>query len=567
MKRSNGGSLARISVSHFLLVAALIGSLFGNAIVEASEDEGPGTSGFVSASNGLPMLETHFAVWFGDIDNDTNLDVATAGYFGVRVWTGDGAGSWTLAANGLPITGYSGGVCLGDTNNDGNLDVVASNYDSGDGTGVGVWTGDGAGTWTPASIGLPTTPRFTGIHLADVNHDDNLDIAMAHETDGVQVFLGDGTGAWVSASEDLPNNGGYYSVWMDDVNHDGNVDLAAAGAGMHVWLGNGAGNWTEVSNGLPWTDQWNGVTLGDLNLDGHLDVVAATDQVGHGLRAWLGDGTSNWTDASNGLPVLGTYYGVILADLVGDKYPDLLAGNFDGAGVELYEGDGGFTWTDATGGLPNGMAIGVAAGDIDGDGYLDIGAAGQGFGVQTWRNDETAPPLTVDVEEPNGGEVWDAFTDHYINWTASGGTAPLTIRIEYSTGGLFGTYTQISDGEANDGTYLWSVPNDSSIDCFVRVNVTDSTARGNWDKSDGPFRIVGTETDPPEITNLQPANQSVISVTTPTIGASYSDASGIDVLSVLLEVDSVDVTAQATVTATDVVSVPAPLSSGVHNVY
>ena len=55
--------MARISVSHFLLVAALIGSLFGNAIVEASEDEGPGTSGFVSASNGLPMIETHFAVW------------------------------------------------------------------------------------------------------------------------------------------------------------------------------------------------------------------------------------------------------------------------------------------------------------------------------------------------------------------------------------------------------------------------------------------------------------------------------------------------------------------------
>jgi hypothetical protein len=549
------------------VTAVLIGSLLGSFVVRASEDEGPGTMGFVSASNGLPIIESHHAIWFGDIDNDTNLDVATAGYSGVRVWTGDGSGTWTLAANGLPTNAYDGGVCLGDINNDGDLDIAAANYDFGF-EGVGVWTGDGAGTWTPASTGLPTERGYTGIHLADVNHDDNLDLAVANEVAGVQVFLGNGAGVWTEASENLPDSGGYYGVWMDDVNHDDNIDLAVAGVGMHVWLGNGAGNWTEASSGLPWTDQWNSVTLGDLNLDGHLDVAAALDQGGHGIRAWLGDGTSNWTGASSGLPVLGTYYGVILADLVGDKYPDILAGNFDGAGIEIYRGDGGFTWTDSTGALPNGKVIGVAAGDIDDDGHTDVGASGEGFGVQVWRNDEAAPPLMATAEEPNGGEVWDSFTQHYINWTASGGTAPLTIRIEYSTGGLFGTYTQIGDGEANDGNYLWTVPNTPSIDCYVRVNVTDAAARTNWDKSDGPFRIVGTETDPPIITNLQPANQTVISVTTPTIGASYSDASDIDVLSVLLEVDSIDVTALATVTATDVVYVPAvPLSTGVHNVY
>jgi hypothetical protein len=567
-RKSNGGPLARIPAAHFLIVAVLIGSLLAGGVAEASKEGSPGTLGFVSASNGLPTGESHLSIWFGDIDNDTNLDIATAGYFGVRVWTGDGAGAWTLAANGLPNSGHDGGVCLGDINNDGDLDIAASNFNHGAGTGVSVWTGDGAGTWTPASAGLPTTNWYTGIYMADVNHDDNLDLAVANENTGIQVFLGNGAGVWTEASESLPNSGGYYGVWLDDVNHDDNVDLAVAGVGMHVYLGNGAGNWTESSNGLPWTDQWNSVTLGDLNLDGHLDMAAATDQSGHGVRAWLGDGTSNWTEVSSGLPTSGTYYGVILADLVGDKYLDLLVGQFNGAGVEVYQGDGGFTWTDATGGLPNGKVIGVAAGDIDGDGYTDIAAAGENFGVQVWRNDETAPPLSVVVEEPNGGEAWDAFSDHYINWTTSGGTAPLTIRIEYSTGGLFGTYTQIIDGTNNDGTHLWSVPNDSSIDCYVRVNVTDSTAKTNWDKSDGPFRIVGTETDPPEITNLQPANQSVISLTTPTIGASYSDASGIDVLSVLLEVDSVDVTSQATVTASDVAYVPAlPLSPGIHNVY
>ncbi|MCJ2556780.1 MAG: hypothetical protein LN415_06685, partial [Candidatus Thermoplasmatota archaeon] len=82
--------------------------------------------------------------------------------------------------------------------------------------------------------------------------------------------------------------------------------------------------------------------------------------------------------------------------------------------------------------------------------------------------------------------------------------------------------------------------------------------------------ITGVSDDfvPPTISNLQPVNQSTVSDNTPVIGASYSDASGIDVSSVLLRVDGVDRTAQATVTASDVSYTPAvALSEGVHNVY
>lgn len=548
-----------------LVVSVLASSLLLGTIVQASDDE-PGTLGFASASNGLPAIESHHAVWFGDIDNDTNLDIASAGYTGVRVWTGDGAGTWTEASNGLPINSYEAGVCLGDINNDGNLDVAAANYNAGS-YGVGVWTGDGAGNWSPASTGLPTNRWFTGIFLADVNHDDNLDIAVANVLDGVHVFLGNGAGVWTEASENLPDSGAYYSVWMGDINHDDHVDLAAAGAGLHIWLGNGAGNWTEASNGLPMSDQWNGITMGDLNLDGHLDLVTTLDLGGHGLRAWIGDGTSNWTAASTGLPIGGIYYGIILADLVGDKYPDILAGNYDGAGVEIYEGDGGLTWTDATGTLPDGKVIGVAAGDIDGDGYMDIAAGGEGLGLQVWRNDETAPPLSVTVDEPAAGEVWDALLDYNINWTTSGGTPPLTITIEYSTSGLFGPYSGIASGEVDDGNYLWNVPNTPSTDCYVRVIVTDSTAKDNWDKSDGPFTIVGPESDPPVISNMLPANQSVLGDTTPTISASYTDASGVDINSVVLSVDGLNVTASATVTSNDITYVPAvALAEGPHDV-
>jgi hypothetical protein len=559
----------------YTLVILVLGSLLGHGFLtidaQASSDDYPIGTGFVSASGGLPAATSQHSVWFGDINNDNSLDIATAGYSGIRVWTGDGAGNWILASTGLPNSAFDGGVCLGDIDNDQKLDLVAANYNYGVG-GVGVWTGDGAGSWTPASTGLPTDRWHTGVFLADINHDDNLDLAVAKETNSgyVKVFTGDGAGVWTDSSTNLPTDSKNFGVWMGDVNNDNHTDLAVAGTGVHVFLGDGAGVWTEASNGLPWTDQWNGVALGDINLDGNLDIVATMDGGGLGLRAWLGDGTGNWSLATAGLPTTGTYFSVVLADMVGDKYPDILAAGYGGDGIRIWKGDGGSTWTDASAGLPAGGVLGVAAGDIDNDGHLDIGAVGEGFGVQVWRNDATTPPLEVEVETPNGGEVWDVGFQESINWMASGGTPPLTMRIDYSVDGVLGQYTMISDPELNDGTFLWTIPNTPSSDCFVRINVTDSLSQTNWDKSNKSFTIYVPDTEPPTISNLQPVNESVIGDDMPVIRASYSDPSGIFVPSVKLIVDSVDVTSWPTtvVTTSEAVYTPAmPVPDGVHDVY
>lgn len=559
-----------LSIVAVMILLALQG--LSLTVVQAGDDTHPISNGFVNASGGLPVGTSQHAIWFGDIDNDTFLDIATAGYSGVRVWTGDGAGNWAAAMNGLPTTTHSGGICLGDVNNDGNLDIAAANYDHGFG-GVNVWLGNGAGVWTDASNGLPTLRGHTGIYLADINHDNNLDIAVASDQfegnpGGIEVYTGDGAGTWTPASTNLPVSGKYFAVWMGDVNEDGDTDLVGVGPGVHVWLGNGAGIWTEASNGLPWTDVWMGVTLGDINLDGHLDM-AVTMGPSHGLRAWLGDGTSNWTAASTGLSTTGLHYAIVLADLVGDKYPDILAAGYTGTTeVEVWEGIDGASWTKYSGTLPTGKIIGVAAGDINNDGYMDIGAAGEGFGVQVWKNDAIAPPLKVDVNVPNGGEAWVAGSQQQITWTASGGTPPLTIRIEYAINGLFGEFTIVSDGEIDDGMYLWDIPTTPSTDCFVRVNVTDSALLKNWDKSNYSFTVLPAETIPPTISNLQPLNQTITGNAVPTISADYSDASGIDTNSVVLEVDSIDVTAFATVTATDVTYAPGEtIADGIHDVY
>jgi len=82
------------------------------------------------------------------------------------------------------------------------------------------------------------------------------------------------------------------------------------------------------------------------------------------------------------------------------------------------------------------------------------------------------------------------------------------------------------------------------------------------------YPIAPPDVTPPIITNLQPSNASTTSNNTPAIGADYSDQSGINVSSVLLEVDGNDVTSSATVTASDVTYTPgAALGEGNHTVY
>jgi parallel beta-helix repeat protein len=76
------------------------------------------------------------------------------------------------------------------------------------------------------------------------------------------------------------------------------------------------------------------------------------------------------------------------------------------------------------------------------------------------------------------------------------------------------------------------------------------------------------DTTPPVITNLQPPDTSTTNETKPLIGADYYDQSGIDVSSVVIKVDGIDVTLSAIVTESGVNYLPViALSEGVHTVY
>lgn len=147
------------------------------------------------------------------------------------------------------------------------------------------------------------------------------------------------------------------------------------------------------------------IEIGDVNGDGFLDLVSVGDHgsplVGtdqHGVMVWLGDGAGNWTLEMSGH--FG-YGGVALGDVDNDGlidvgygiHHDYSATDFGDELLEVALGDGsGRAWTPWDDGLAsNGETWGMSAADfadVDGDGDLDLGSVGFGCcaGVHVYLN-------------------------------------------------------------------------------------------------------------------------------------------------------------------------------------
>jgi hypothetical protein len=281
------------------------------------------------------------------------------------------------AREGLPKAKiWKSQVAFGDIDADGNPDVGAVSRLA---DGPWVWRGDGQGNWSDASAGLPRESFCGGgVDFGDANNDGKTDVAIADHCHGVFVFHGDGQGSWVRASAGLPNVGSE-DVAFGDFDEDGCLDVAIVAAseeGVRAFLGDCRGVWRESSSGLAQTEWGNGVVVADMDADGHQDIVAAYSA---GPRVWLGDGKGAWREASGGLPapdIHGLYWGIAVGDVNNDGKLDVAAGAAI-PGAEVFIQEPGPTWRKANQGIVPLNALGVGLGDLDNDGNADLVVAGK----------------------------------------------------------------------------------------------------------------------------------------------------------------------------------------------
>ncbi|HZV04846.1 MAG TPA: CRTAC1 family protein [Gemmataceae bacterium] len=358
-----------------------------------------GTFRDVTEGSGLDIAGYNMGVAIGDVNNDGRPDVLVTGYKGIRLFRNNGNGTFTdiTRESGLEDPLWSMSASFVDYDRDGWLDLVVVNYidydpsrrcddSSGrrDYCGPNIFHGTIAKLYR--NVTSPERERREGERAAKTIR--FQDVTMSS---GLGQKPGPGLG-----------------VVCADFNGDGWPDILAANDGQpnYLWINQHDGTFREeaATRGLAYNghgmSQGNmGIALGDIDGDGLFDVFIThlTDETNtlwrQGPRGWFQDETVR---AGLADPFWrGTGFGTVLSDFNHDGALDLAIVNGRvlrgpeerGSGLDPFwrpyaernqlfanEGKGQFRELSATDPFGQRLAVsrGLACGDIDGDGAMDL---------------------------------------------------------------------------------------------------------------------------------------------------------------------------------------------------
>src|SRR4051795_3705000 len=330
-------------------------------------------------------------------------------------------------------------IVTADFNLDTKPDLAVANSSS---NNVTILLGDGMGGFTPgpgSPVTVGTTPK--SVAVGDFNNDGKPDFVADNFIGGsVSVFLGDGAGGFIEANNSpVAMAGGPIYVATGDFNADGLADLATAnispaGGGILVGIGNGqfatapASPIPDGSNTFP-----QGLAIGDLNGDTRLDIAVA-NHTSSTVNVLLGSGGNG---AVGFLPAVGSPFptangptagngpaNIAIGDVNGDGKPDLATANDTSNNSSVFLGNGLGRFVHMTGSpfSTGSISLGVAVGDLNGDGLADVAAANRGAGnITTLLSTGTSlvPGPAPAVSTPNSVVMVDLNGDGRLDLAAT----------------------------------------------------------------------------------------------------------------------------------------------------
>ncbi|OUJ68774.1 FG-GAP-like repeat-containing protein [Hymenobacter crusticola] len=224
-------------------------------------------AGIFSGTQEVSVGQAAFDVAVGDVDGDGDLDfvASNGGSQTVSVRLNNGAGSFSTGQEvSVDITGFA--VVLADVDNDGDLDMMVAYYYGSD---VVIRLNNGDGTFSKGQTvdagGLPAD-----LAMGDVDGDGDLDLLVSAFLGGVDVRRNDGAGNFSGTQRVAALN----TFNLGDVDGDGDLDMVGSYSGAafaQVQLNDGAGNF---GGGASIAVGGGTFRLADMDGDGDLDLLS-----------------------------------------------------------------------------------------------------------------------------------------------------------------------------------------------------------------------------------------------------------------------------------------------------
>lgn len=362
---------------------------------------------------------------------------------------------------------------LADINRDGKLDVVFGEMHQSGTDRLAVFYNGGKGaSWT---LDVLSTNGAHNIAIGDVGRDGDIDILAANwnisSPDGGRINLWRNDlnpnlvlNNWTYIEVDASKSTQDFGLAFGDIDGDGRKDILTGRSWYRSPSASLAGAWTRTDLGTA----VDGMVLLDADGDGRLDIIAEGAPAGTTVPVyWLKPSNvaaTSFTRVEIGtIPADaadGTSQGYALGQLAGNAKPEVIlsSGGLHYFGIPANPTTDAWSKTQITSAA---REEGIALGDVNRDGYLDIVGvvAPSGTTLAWWENPR------------NGSGNW---TQHNLGTTSGVEADRIALADINGDGRLDVVATETNNGSSGNAVYWFSQPPDATSTAWTRNTIASN---------------------------------------------------------------------------------------------